>query len=231
MRNVIFLENFFTPVDVRAMGKWLPSDKPSQIVRISRMKKVVITGCSKGLGKALAEGFAGMGWKVAGCGRNASALEVLASRLGDPHLFLPFDVAIEGEVQVFAEKVLDAMGAPDLLVNNAALINRNATLWEVPAEEFSSLVDVNIKGVAAMIRHFVPAMIARGSGVIVNFSSGWGRSTSPEVAPYCASKWAMEGLSQALAQELPHRMACVALNPGIINTEMLQSCFGQGAAD
>ena len=178
----------------------------------------------------MTKGFAGIGWEVAGCGRNPATMEALGESLGDPHLFLQVDVANELEVKGFAEKVLDAMGAPDLLVNNAALINENAPLWDVPPEEFSSLVDVNIKGVASMIRHFVPAMIARGSGVIVNFSSGWGRSTSPEVAPYCASKWAMEGLSQALAQELPQGMASVALNPGIINTEMLQSCFGPGAA-
>ena len=171
-----------------------------------------------------------MGWQVAGCGRNAGAMEGMVTRLGEPHFFMPVDVANDGEVQGFAGKVLDVMGAPDLLLNNAALINRNSPLWEVSAEEFSSLVDVNIKGVASMVRHFVPAMITRGSGVIVNFSSGWGRSTSPEVAPYCASKWAMEGLSQALAQELPQGLAAVALNPGIINTEMLQSCFGAGAA-
>jgi NAD(P)-dependent dehydrogenase (short-subunit alcohol dehydrogenase family) len=72
-------------------------------------------------------------------------------------------------------------------------------------------------------------MVARKRGVIVNFSSGWGRSTSPKVAPYCATKWAIEGLTQALAQELPKGMAAVPLNPGIINTDMLQSCFGKSA--
>ena len=73
-------------------------------------------------------------------------------------------------------------------------------------------------------------MIGRGSGVIVNFSSGWGRSTDAEVAPYCATKWAIEGLTQALAQELPGGMAAIALNPGIVNTDMLQSCFGGSAS-
>jgi NAD(P)-dependent dehydrogenase (short-subunit alcohol dehydrogenase family) len=73
-------------------------------------------------------------------------------------------------------------------------------------------------------------MIERKQGVIVNFSSGWGRSTSPEVSGYCASKWAIEGLTQALAQELPNGMAAVPLNPGIIDTEMLRSCFGSSAA-
>ena len=81
-----------------------------------------------------------------------------------------------------------------------------------------------------MIRHFVPAMISAGSGVVVNFSSGWGRSTSPDVAPYCATKWAIEGLTQALADELPSGMAAVPLNPGVIHTDMLDSCFGASAA-
>ena len=121
--------------------------------------------------------------------------------------------------------------APDLLLNNAALINRNAPLWKVPVQEFSDVIDVNIKGVANVIRHFVPAMIARRSGVIVNFSSGWGRSTDAEVAPYCATKWAIEGLTQALAQELSPGLAAVPLNPGIINTAMLQSCFAGGASN
>ena len=73
-------------------------------------------------------------------------------------------------------------------------------------------------------------MIERGSGTIVNLSSGWGRSVSPEVAPYCATKWAIEGLTKALAAELPAGLAAVPLNPGVIDTDMLQKCFGGGAA-
>lgn len=88
---------------------------------------------------------------------------------------------------------------------------------------------MNINGIFHVIRHFVPAMVERASGVIVNFSSGWGRSTSPEVAPYCATKWAVEGLTRALAQELPRGMAAVPLNPGVIDTDMLRSCWGSGA--
>ena len=126
--------------------------------------------------------------------------------------------------------MLKVHGPPDLLLNNAALINHNAPLWQVPVEEFDAVIDVNIKGVVHVIRHFVPAMIARGSGVIVNFSSGWGRSTAPEVAPYCATKWAIEGLTRAMAQELPRGMAAVPLNPGIIDTDMLRSTFGGDAA-
>ncbi len=102
-------------------------------------------------------------------------------------------------------------------------------MWEIPAADFDRLTAININGTANFIRHTVPIMISAGKGIIVNLSSGWGRSTSPEVAPYCASKWAIEGLTQALAQELPGGVATVTMNPGIINTEMLQSCFGEDA--
>lgn len=190
---------------------------------------MVITGVSRGLGRAMVEEFIRHEHTVAGCGRSAAAVVELAKRHGAPHDFAVVDVASDEAVQAWAKRILQSHGVPDLLLNNAALINRNAPLWEVGAQEFSDVVDVNIKGVVNVIRHFVPVMVARGSGVIVNFSSGWGRSTSAEVAPYCATKWAMEGLTQALAQELPSGMAAVPLNPGVINTDMLRSCFGGSA--
>ena len=173
--------------------------------------------------------FIRLGWTVAGCCRNALAVEQLRAEFGSSHFFQQTDVTKESEVLSFCEQVVSKYGAPDLLLNNAAIVNKNAPLWEVSAEEFSEVMDVNIKGTAAMIRHMVPPMLKRGSGVVVNFSSGWGRSTSPEVAPYCATKWAIEGLSQAMSQETSGKVAVVALNPGIIDTEMLRSCFGEGA--
>jgi len=140
------------------------------------------------------------------------------------------DIAADDQVKAWAVRLLGAYGAPDLVLNNAGVINKNARLWEVPEREFSQVIDVNLKGIANVIRHFVPEMIKRRRGVIVNFSSGWGRFTDAEVAPYCATKWGIEGLTQAFAQELPSGLAAVALNPGIINTDMLQSCFGGSAS-
>jgi NAD(P)-dependent dehydrogenase (short-subunit alcohol dehydrogenase family) len=192
-------------------------------------KVIVITGATRGLGRAMAEKCIALGHTVAGCGRSEKHIAELLKKFGAPHSFAALDVTDDDAVKAWAQKIIASLGAPDLLLNNAALINQNAPLWKVPAAEFNAVIDVNIKGVANMIRHFVPTMVARKSGVIVNFSSGWGRSTSPEVAPYCATKFAIEGLSQALAQELPSGMAAVPLNPGVINTEMLQSCFGGGA--
>jgi NAD(P)-dependent dehydrogenase (short-subunit alcohol dehydrogenase family) len=138
-------------------------------------------------------------------------------------------VADDAAVIRWAKSVLVRSGPPDLLINNAALINRNARLRKIRAAEFYALVEVNMKGVANTIHHFVPSMAERGRGIILNFSSGWRRETGPEVAPYYATKWAKEGLSKALAQELPKGIAAVPLSPVIIDTNMLRSCFGSDA--
>ncbi len=194
-------------------------------------KIILITGVSRGLGRAMTEEFIRLGHTIIGCGRSEKEIAQLQKQFPAPNHFSIVDVADDAQVAAWAKQVLKSHAPPDLLLNNAALINRNAPLWKVPAQEFSEVIDVNIKGVANVIRHFVPAMIQQGRGVVVNFSSGWGRSTDAEVAPYCATKWAIEGLTQSLAQELPPGMAAVPLNPGIISTDMLQSCFAGGASD
>ena len=194
-------------------------------------KVILISGVTRGLGRAMTDEFIRLGHRVFGCGRSSAAIQELNQRYGPDNRFEVVEVSRDAEVREWAGRCLKLAGSPDLLLNCAALINRNAPLWEVPAEEFSALIDVNIKGVASLIRYFAPAMIERNSGVIVNFSSGWGRSTDPLVAPYCASKWAIEGLTQSLAQELPQGMAAIPLNPGIINTDMLKSCFGADAGN
>jgi NAD(P)-dependent dehydrogenase (short-subunit alcohol dehydrogenase family) len=194
-------------------------------------RHIVLTGVSRGLGLALTEEFVRLGHQVSGCARSSGGIMNLARRYREPHQFRVVDVSDEQQVAAWAESILTTTTPPDLLINNAAVISPNAALWETPAKIFSDLIDVNVKGVYFVIRHFVPAMIARGTGIIINFSSGWGRSTSPQVAPYCGSKWAIEGLTRALADELPYGMAAVPLNPGIIDTDMLRSCFGDNASD
>ena len=192
--------------------------------------KIVITGVTRGLGRALAEEFIRGGHTVIGCGRGGEAIFDLRMTHAAPHDFSVLDVSLDSKVAIWAAKVLENDSPPDFLINNAALMNRLSPLWEQDDREFTKLTDVNIRGVQNVIRHFVPAMVAKKKGVIVNFSSGWGRSVSPEVAPYCMSKWAIEGLTKALAAELPAGMAAVPLNPGVIDTDMLRSCWADGAA-
>lgn len=196
---------------------------------MSESQIVLITGCSRGLGRAMIPEFISRGWTVAGCARDPVMVADLKQQFPAPHHFAVCDVADEDQVATFCQTVLTTCGMPDLVLNNAAIVNASAPIWEVPAEEFSRVVDINIKGTASVMRHLLPAMLKRGSGVMVNFSSGWGRCTAPAVAPYCATKYAIEGLSQAVAQETEGKVAVIPLNPGIIDTRMLRSCFGDDA--
>ncbi len=195
-------------------------------------RRIVVTGVTRGLGNAMATGFIERNHIVCGCGTSKAKIAELQKRWPKPHRFDVVNVADDRAVAAWADQVL-ADGPVDLLVNNAAVMNEPAALWKVPADEFDRLVAVNVSGVVNVIRHFVPAMLKRKSGVIVNLSSGWGRSVSPEVAPYCASKFAIEGLTKALAADLEEHalgaMAAIPLNPGIINTDMLRQAWADGA--
>ncbi|PLX68721.1 MAG: oxidoreductase [Denitrovibrio sp.] len=186
-------------------------------------KKILITGVSKGLGYNLCERFLEAGHNVTGCSRSGSGPAGLA-------VCEALDVSDMKSVQAFADKVLADFGVPDLLINNAAVMNDGSTLWDTDPDDFKQLMDINVCGTSNVIHAFFPAMLHSGSGIVVNLSSGWGRSTSPNVAPYCASKYAIEGLSLAMAQEVPAGFAVVSLNPGFIKTDMVTNLFGDGAS-
>ncbi|PIA55245.1 hypothetical protein AQUCO_00800163v1 [Aquilegia coerulea] len=211
-----------------------PSPSPSPTPRSSMnptSKTILITGVSKGLGKALALEIASKGHTIIGCSRSQDKLDSLASFLSSPpHILLQVDVCSDTHVAELAKTVIELKGiVPDIIVNNAGTINKNNRIWEVPVEEIDAVFDTNVKGSINVLRHFLPKMVERKRGVVVNMSSGWGRSAAAQVAPYCASKWAIEGLTKSIAKELPPGIAIVALSPGVVNTDMLASCFGASA--
>ena len=101
---------------------------------------IVVTGTTRGIGRALVTRLVELGHTVIGCGRSRTGVDELSSEFGDPHRFDAVDVAVWPEVEAWAQTVLSAMEPPDLLINNAGVINRNAPLWEVPDEEFSKVL-------------------------------------------------------------------------------------------
>ena len=159
-----------------------------------KARTVLVTGCTRGCGRAMVDRLVEQGHTVIGCGRSREETASLQQRFGEPHEFAALDVADAAAVSRWATALLARREAPDLLVNNAAIINRTAPLWQVAAEEFDRVMSVNVGGTANVLRAFLPSMIARGRGVVINISSGWGREADPEVVPYCASKFAVEGL-------------------------------------
>jgi len=186
---------------------------------------VVITGVSQGLGRAMLERFSEYdNWIVAGCSRSEKEIIKLRTIFDQRHDFEVVDVSNADSVLRWSEKLLERYNlAPNLLINNAGIINTAAPLWEISPQEFDTVIKVNICGVANVIRAFVPGMIKHKKGILINMSSGWGREPAKNLAPYCASKFAVEGLTQSLALELPKGLAAVALDPReSINTPMLQ---------
>jgi len=189
-------------------------------------KIIAISGVSRGLGFHLAEKFLKEGCKVVGfsrSGKGPSGMQICSV----------VDVSDAKAVASFAKKVITEVGEPDFLINSAALMNHHKNTWEINPAEIKELINTNVVGVFNMISAFVPAMVKTQTGVVVNFSSGWGRSTSPHVAPYCASKYAIEGLTSAMSKEIPSGMAVVTLNPGFIDTDMVRGALGvdTGAED
>ncbi|MCD2334312.1 SDR family oxidoreductase [Bacillus cereus] len=191
-------------------------------------KSVIITGVTQGLGRAMVDRFHELGWNIYGCGRSKDKIEELKKQYSKIHDFQVIDVSDSQQVNNWANYILNTHTAPDMIINNASIVNQNAQLWKITAQEFENVMNVNVNGVVNVIRAFVPAMVARKEGIIINMSSSWGREGEAELAPYCASKFAIEGITKSMALELPHGMAVVALDPGgSISTPMLKSCAPQ----
>lgn len=189
--------------------------------------RVLITGGSRGIGRALAEGLLDAGAAVVVSGRTAESLQAAVGDLrghGTIHGVCG-DVAQDADAAAMVGACVEQLGGLDLLVNNAAILTQPSPIATIPAETWRAVLEVNVVGTANMIRHALPVLEAGGGGVIVNLSSGWGRHASARVAPYCASKFAVEALTQSLAEELPPAITTIALNPGIIATEMLAEAF------
>ena len=189
---------------------------------------IVITGATRGLGLAMAEYFIKASHTVVGCGRNQTQIDQLNKKYASAKFYV-VDIVSDSAVREWAHRVIKDFGAPDFLINSAGVINDNEKLWNISAEQFDKVIDINIKGTVNCIRHYVPEMVKAKKGIIVNFTSTWGKSVSGEVAPYCCSKWGIEGLSKSLALELPSPLACIPLNPGVIHTDMLETTFGESA--
>ncbi len=190
-------------------------------------RKILITGVTRGLGRALVEKFTALGHTVIGCGRRFEAVEAVRRELDpDPYLSL-VDVLDAEAVQAWALDVQDRFGPPDLLINNAGVAHENQPFWELPKEDYDRVIDINVKGPANVMRAFLPGMIARGSGIVVNISSGVVHGVVEHYAAYIASKHAVEGLSKAVAKDLPDGLACIPLSPGVIDTDMLRGHWGE----
>ncbi|MFP3901841.1 MAG: SDR family NAD(P)-dependent oxidoreductase [Acidimicrobiia bacterium] len=169
-------------------------------------KVAVITGAASGIGLSLARRFAGEGMRVVLADVERPALDRAAAELAERHgteavLAVPTDVRHERAVEALAAATFDRFGTAHVICNNAGVGGGGLT-WEVPADRWRWIVDVNLLGVANGIRAFVPRLVEQGEGHVVNTASAAGILTGPGMSPYYATKHAVVALSESLLLDL-----------------------------
>ena len=183
----------------------------------------VVTGASKGLGKQMAIALAQAGSTVALVARSDELLEKvkveIESQGGKAHVFVA-DVREEAEVGRMAGQVREAAGAPDILINNAG-INLRKPLHEFSLEEWHRVMQTNLDSAFLCTRAFVPRMIEKKFGRVINIASTMAHVALAHRTAYCTSKAGLLGMTKALALELaPHGVTANAISPGPFATEM-----------
>ena len=184
--------------------------------------KCVVTGGASGIGAATVRRFAAEGAHICILDRDLSAAEALAAELGDSHLAMELDVRLEAGVEQVAEAVYDRWGQVDVLVNNAGS-ELNKTYDETTVEEWDKVLDTDLKGPWLLCKHFVPRMVERGSGSVINISSLNGLVGFPLSTAYGSAKGGLVVFTRDMAIELATsgvRINCVC--PGVIETPMME---------
>jgi NAD(P)-dependent dehydrogenase (short-subunit alcohol dehydrogenase family) len=187
---------------------------------------VVITGAGSGIGRELALLCARRGARLAICDMNPAGLAqtVEDARAAGAEVFSQtVDVSDAEQMTSFAKEVADQFGAADVLINNAG-IGVIGGMFETTLSDWDRLIGVNLMGVVHGNAAFVPAMVQRGSGHVVNVASAAGMLANPQLGAYSATKFAVFGMSEALRMELkPHGISVTAVCPGFINTAITHS--------
>ncbi len=199
-------------------------------------KTALITGGSKGIGRACAYAFADEGVNVAVTGRTLSELEATAEevrRRGAEALVCQSDFTDRGQVAGIVPAVLSEFGRIDILVNNAAIIHPRIDLVDLPDETWYDVIEVNLNAAVMLTKAVIPAMVAQGSGSIINISSIGGRSGGRGRSAYRVTKTALISLTQTLAAELhEHGIDVNCICPGGTDTEGYREAFDtRGRAD
>lgn len=199
-------------------------------------KVALITGASRGIGRAIALAYAEAGASVAVTARTAGQLDALVAEMegfGGTALAVPADLAVEADIQRIAETTSRRFGHIDILVNNAAIIHPRIDLVDFDPALWRQVLDVNLTAVALLTKAVLPGMIAQGTGKIINISSIGGRMGAKGRSAYRVTKAALISLTESVAAEVKrHGIDVNCICPGGVDTEGYREAFNsQGRAD
>jgi NAD(P)-dependent dehydrogenase (short-subunit alcohol dehydrogenase family) len=180
----------------------------------------VVTGAGSGIGAATAQRLGSLGATVVLCGRRLEALKTTAAGIvGGRAVVMPCDITQAEAVKEMAAKVEQGHGRLDFLINCAGVRGPSGPLHELNPDAWDTIFETNLRGAYLCIRSFVPLMIRTGGGQIINISSLAGKNPLPNGAAYAASKWALNGLSYSIAEELRgNNIRVSVICPGSVNT-------------
>ena len=188
-------------------------------------KVAIVTGASRGIGRAIALALTAQGAKVVASARNAEALAELIAEIksqGGEALAVVGDVAVEDDANNLVKQAVAAYGQVDIFINNAG-ITRDGLLLRMKNDDWDAVLDTNLKGAFLCTRAVAKVMSKQRSGRIINISSVVGEMGNAGQANYCASKAGLLGLTKSVARELARRNVTVnAITPGFITTEMTE---------
>lgn len=178
----------------------------------------VVTGASRGIGKAIFDELSRRGSRVIGCSKSGN------------DLLAEVDVSSYESLSLFLKSVEEEHGGIDILINNAGVIHDKKPLEELSLHEYKRCMEINLDGVFYGMSAVLPVMKGRNSGVIINIASRGGTRSHPGLSAYCAGKFAVLGLTQAVAKELideKSNVRCISVSPGGVDTDMRAEIFGK----
>ena len=196
------------------------------MAKLLKDKVTLVTGASRGIGRAIAVAMADEGAKIALTGRDTGRLNKVMQQIylvGGQSDIWKMDVSSETEVEESVNKILDLWGQIDILVNNAGIIHADTPVWKTSISDWDEEMAINLRGTFLCCHYVVPHMVKRQSGVVINIGSSSGTIPEDMSGAYGATKWGGIGYTTALAKSVrPHGVRVNGLNPGWVETGMTE---------
>jgi NAD(P)-dependent dehydrogenase (short-subunit alcohol dehydrogenase family) len=197
-----------------------------------KQKTVIVTGGGRGIGREICVALARKGANIVVAARTKSEIQNTKKdieKIGSQAIAVSTDITQETQVKNLMIETINSFGSIHVLINDAGVAIRKK-IKDMSLKDYDSIMNVNLKGMFLCTKYALPYLEKQKEAIIINISSGAGRSGIPELGVYCASKFGVIGLTESLAGEVPNNLKAYAVCPGGVDTGMYRSLFKDKAA-